>query len=84
MCPVCKSVVRCGEAASVSADPEYWPSWATALSRFKKDEDTGVGDTAQRVFARLGGEAFKWMASKLGMPCGCTGRQADWNRLYPY
>ena len=88
-CGRCGAIVQCGDGPVVpfGQEPvtrEFWPGWATAIERYRRGDDTGVGDTAKRIFARLGGEVFKWLAEKLGMPCGCSERQAEWNRLYPY
>ena len=60
------------------------PKWIDLVSYFRLPEDKGVGDTVQRYAAMLGGEQFKAWAKKLGMPCGCTTRQAEWNARYPY
>jgi hypothetical protein len=64
--------------------PQQTPSWVGIVSYFRTPEDTGVGDTVQRYAAMLGGEQFKVWAKKLGMPCGCTTRQKEWNLRYPY
>ena len=70
---------------TITAQPRHkWPAWATAIARFSKTQDSGVGDTAQRIAAKFGGEQFKTFAKTLGMPCGCTERQQDWNTRYPY
>lgn len=61
-----------------------WPRWAGLLRKRRIASDTGVGDTAQRYAAKVGGEKFKRLSKWLGIPCGCTERQAEWNRLYPY
>lgn len=61
-----------------------WPIWAKTLRRLRKAEDKGVGDTVQRIAAWFGGERFKTFSSKIGLPCGCTERQADWNKTYTY
>ncbi len=50
----------------------------------RNNADKGVGDTAQRIAAKLGGERYKRLTKRLGMPCGCSERQDEWNRLYPY
>lgn len=89
VCPRCKIDIHCTEGPLPpvvhTAQPrDKWPGWAEALARFGKVEDIGVGDTAQRIAARVGGEVFKWLAEKLGLPCGCKERQAEWNKLYPY
>lgn len=60
------------------------PQWLRYVERFKTDADTGVGDTVQRIAARFGGEKFKAFAAKVGIPCGCSDRQSEWNRLFPY
>lgn len=61
-----------------------WPLWAQILYRYRRSEDSGIGDTAQRLAARFGGEWWKWLSAKLGIPCGCSSRQRRWNVLYPY
>ena len=61
-----------------------WPTWAKTLRRLRKAEDKGVGDTVQRIAAWFGGERFKTFSSKIGMPCGCSERQDNWNTQYPY
>lgn len=63
---------------------ENWPLWAKAINRLKNDADKGIGDTVQRVAAWFGADLFKSFAEKLGIPCGCSGRQDTWNRMYPY
>jgi len=68
----------------VAVAHENWPIWARTFEDWSKPGEVGVGDTARRVFSWLGGELFKALAYKLGMPCGCTGRQVEWNTLYPY
>lgn len=82
---------NCG--AQIIGDPEIecllcesdvWPAWAKWVARFRKPGEVGVGDTVQRIAARFGGEKFKRLSKRIGLPCGCTERQADWNRLYPY
>jgi len=83
---------KCGERIAYSsgspichcANGNKLPGWVVAISLLKSDSDTGVGDTVQRYAAMLGGELFKAWAKKLGMPCGCTTRQKEWNLRYPY
>lgn len=60
------------------------PKWVKILKRLRKPADKGVGDTAQRIAAKFGGERYKALSKRLGMPCGCTSRQSEWNKLYPY
>jgi len=68
-----------GATGASQPKPQQEPSWVRLVSYFKAPDDTGVGDTVQRYAAMLGGEAFKAWSKKLGMPCGCTQRQAEWN-----
>lgn len=70
------------QVTEVSRDK--WPFWAWSLKWMRTKADKGVGDTAQRLAAMMGGEQFKKLAEKIGLPCGCTERQAEWNRSYPY
>lgn len=58
--------------------------WVAALSRLRKPEDEGVGDTAQRLAAKFGGERYKRFMKRIGAPCACEKRQAEWNQLYRY
>jgi hypothetical protein len=64
--------------------PKDWPFWAWSLKWMRNPSDHGVGDTAQRIAAKVGGEAYKKLTQRLGMPCGCSSRQEDWNTHYPY
>lgn len=69
----------------ISMIPRHaWPMWAKTLARFARPTDYGVGDTAERVFAKLGGEQFKALIGKVGLSCGCTARRDDWNVKYVY
>lgn len=85
-CPVCEGGVE--PIVSVPrpkiVEPKAWPDWAAAWARIAKHQDAGVGDTAQRFYASFGGEWFKLFAKKIGMPCRCSERQAEWNTSYPY
>lgn len=72
-----------GQFAGVKHDDKP-PSWVGLVSYFKAPEDAGVGDTVQRYAAMLGGELFKQWSKRLGLPCGCTQRQAEWNVRWPY
>ena len=63
---------------------EDWPIWAKLIALRKIDSDVGVGDTVQRYAAKIGGERFKKLAKRLGIPCGCSERQAQWNTRYKY
>lgn len=77
ICTSCGSVFERSNSNTETA-------WVRLVSYFKAPEDAGVGDTVARYAAMLGGEAFKAWSKKLGMPCGCTQRQAEWNARYPY
>jgi len=59
------------------------PRWVRILQRLYKPQDIGLGATVNRIAARFGGERFKVWATKIGLPCGCTEREAHWNKLYP-
>ena len=85
-CPRCSSVIVCnGELRPVvKGSDEQWPKWARAIRRLRKPDDAGVGDTFQRLASGVGGELFKTWTKKLGIPCNCERRQADWNEKYRY
>lgn len=72
------------QTEKVIKPPEPTPMWVKLISKLKIAEDKGVGDTVQRYAAKLGGELFKEWSKKMGMPCGCTQRQNEWNKQYPY
>lgn len=59
------------------------PRWVRLLQRLSTPEDIGLGATAKRLASKFGGERFKAWRTKLGMPCKCGAREAEWNRLYP-
>lgn len=80
---------KCGRSSLVvdgatAKNWKGWPLWARTLRRRRRPDEIGVGDTAKRMFAKLGGERFKIWAERLGIPCGCIERQEEWNRRYPY
>jgi hypothetical protein len=60
------------------------PTWVRLIRMLQQPGDVGIGDTVQRIAAKFGGERFKTWAKRIGLPCGCTERQAEWNKLYPY
>lgn len=66
------------------ADQDKWPAWVKLIAVKQEPQDIGVGDTAQRLLAKLGGEVFKKMLKRACLPCGCDVRQFEWNVLYPY
>jgi len=70
-------------SSPISADPydqSKWPLMIRVIVETAKPGDAGVGDTAQRIAAKLGGEIFK----KLVPGCGCDDRQKWLNERYPY
>ena len=95
-CAKCRGIIDCGgvdfvsnrrlrsELINIPLPRHKWPAWASAIARFSKPQDSGVGDTVQRIAAKFGGELFKAFSSSIGMPCGCTDRQKDWNTRYLY
>ncbi len=63
---------------------EQWPIWAKALAQFSKSEDKGIGDVVARMIGDEKSEKFKaWYLVTFGKPCGCNGRQKQWNTKYP-
>lgn len=54
------------------------------IAALRTKEDRGLGDTVARIFARFGGDHFKWTFEKLGINCGCDNRQAFLNELHSY
>jgi hypothetical protein len=61
-----------------------WPIWAKALKMIAKPQDKGIGDVVRRKFGAENSDRFKkWYKATFGKDCGCTGRQAQWNRKYP-
>ena len=83
-CPQCKQIVHFDADSQQEPTIAPTPRWVRLVKRLRKSEDTGVGDTVQRIAATFGGERFKRFAERIGLPCGCTKRQSEWNRLYPY
>lgn len=62
-------------------NPNAWVRWVRLL---RSRDDKGVGDTVKRILATFGGERFKAFATRVGIPCKCAERQAEWNKLWPY
>ncbi len=63
---------------------DEWPMWAKALANRSRTEDKGVGDVAARFIGDERSEKFKaWYLVTFGKPCGCSGRQRQWNLKYP-
>jgi len=68
---------------SVTSKP-VWPLLIQGIQRQRIPSDTGVGDTVERILAKMGGDQFKWVMKRLGVDCGCGSRQEWLNRVYPY
>lgn len=79
---------KCGKIGEVAEGTKFKPKTSTAWVRWvkllRKPEDAGVGDTVARIAAKFGGERFKTFSKRIGIPCGCTERQAAWNEQWPY
>jgi len=61
-----------------------WPLWAKALKLLAKPEDKGIGDVVARTIGDEKSQAFKtWYKTTFKKDCGCAGRRAKWNALYP-
>jgi hypothetical protein len=59
--------------------------WVRAIARFRRDGDTGIGDTIVHLLGDTRSEKFKkWFARKFGRSCGCVERQRWLNRRFPY
>ena len=61
-----------------------WKPVADRVMRRRIPSDRGLGDTFQRLFARVGVERMKAALAKIGLNCGCADIQADLNRRFPY
>jgi hypothetical protein len=81
-CFVCNQLIYAPPEHEIG--PIKPPAWVRWVALLRRPEDTGLGDTVQRIAARFGGERFKAFAARIGIPCGCTERQDDWNRQWPY
>lgn len=60
------------------------PRWVKWLYERRQEGEIGVGDTAKRLFTKMGGEQYKLLRVNLGLPCRCVKRQKEWNEKYPY
>lgn len=62
-----------------------WPAAAKIVHMLRNSSDKGVGDTMERIAARMGAA---WVASRYealtGLSCGCSSRRDKANALYPY
>lgn len=84
---------KCGFAARFRMTPKQCPKcevdnskpplWIRLLQRLSKPQDIGLGATVKRIASAVGGERFKAWSKRIGLPCGCTDRELEWNRLYP-
>jgi hypothetical protein len=77
-----ETVLRPAAIAGPVAIP--WPLIIKGIARRRIDADRGVGDTVERIITKLGGNAFKWIMERVGVDCGCGGRQEWLNAVYPY
>lgn len=72
------------EEATEPRKPKPWPLLIRGIARQRIDTDKGVGDTVERIISKMGGGQFKWVMDRLGIDCGCGGRQEWLNAVYPY
>lgn len=82
-CPMCGEQIKCISGSVVSVVVFNPPFWVRALQWLSVPDDIGLGATVKRVAAKYGGERFKAWSKRIGLPCGCTDRELEWNRLYP-
>jgi len=62
-----------------------WPLSIRAIARFRRPEDTGLGDTIVHFIGDTRSDRFKkWFQRKFGKSCGCTERQRWLNQKFPY
>lgn len=72
----------CQQATNVLEVPIV-PRWVKWLRHMRATEDSGVGDTIERLLGKWG-KRFKATMQRFGIDCGCGARQEYYNRLYPY
>lgn len=61
-----------------------WPLILQPLKAFAKETDRGLGDIAERVIGKIGGDQFKkWHYKIFGRPCSCGERQDLLNEEFP-
>lgn len=71
-------------AGSIAVPESDWPLWAKALKLLAKPEDKGIGDVVARTIGSETSQAFKtWFKKTFNRDCGCAGRHAQWNAMYP-
>jgi hypothetical protein len=62
-----------------------WPLWAKAIKAVRSEQDSGVGDTVERIIGKENSDAYKkWHKSLFGKPCNCSKRKENWNNVYSY
>lgn len=91
ICAKCSSYVDSGrervpltiKATTQPVPRDKWPLWAVAISKLSTDADKGVGSTVERLLG-VGGKAYKAAAKRMGVPCGCNRRKAEWDVMYRY
>ena len=72
-------------AESITVQPAEWPWWAKAIALLKKDGDSGVGDTVERVIGPANSAAFQaWYLATFKKSCRCSQRKAEWNARFKY
>lgn len=59
------------------------PRWVKWVARYRDPEDTGVGDTIERLLG-VWGERFKALMARFDIDCGCSDRKDYFNLVYPY
>lgn len=73
-----KNCPRCNSVAPIKP-----PRWVRLLQRLSTPQDIGLGATVKRIAGKVGGKRFIAWSKRIGLPCGCTEREIEWNRLYP-
>jgi hypothetical protein len=62
-----------------------WQERLVALvSKLRTPEDRGVGDTLERLLAKVGGRKMKHLLRLANLPCRCDDRQRWLNEKFPY
>lgn len=81
--PIARPPLR-GVSVPIQPAPHPWPLYVRAIATLRHPADAGLGDTVQRLAAKVGGEHYKRLMKKLGSGCGCLVRQATLNARWPY
>ena len=74
---------RCGEQIG-EVRYAVWPPWARWVAKHRKPNESGVGDTVERLLASVGGRVYKKILADMGVNCGCGSRQESMNMMYRY